>query len=69
VRRLSANEVAAIKPRKIDVVTVRSSDTIASLAARMAYTDYKTERFLVLNAIPVGAVLRPGQKVKIVVYG
>ncbi|MFM2099290.1 MAG: hypothetical protein RLZZ366_829 [Pseudomonadota bacterium] len=69
VRRLTASEVAAVKPRKIDVVTVRSSDTVASLAARMAYTDYKTERFLVLNAIPAGAVLRPGQKVKIVVYG
>ncbi len=69
VRRLTAQEAAAVRPRKIDVLTVRSGDTIASLSARMAYDDFKTERFLVLNALKSGEALRVGKKIKIVVFG
>jgi predicted Zn-dependent protease len=69
VRRMTAAEVAAVKPRKIQVLTVRSGDTVASLSARMAYANLKTERFLTLNAIPTGTALRPGQRVKIIIYG
>ena len=69
VRRMTAAEAAAVKPRKIQVLTVRSGDTVESLSARMAYTSLKTERFLTLNALPAGTALRPGQRVKIVVYG
>jgi predicted Zn-dependent protease len=68
IRRLSAQEAAAIKARKIDVVTVRSGDTIEKLAARMAYDDFKVERFTVLNALKAGTEIKSGQKVKIVVY-
>jgi predicted Zn-dependent protease len=67
--RLSAAQAAAIKPRRIDVVTVRAGDTLNSLAGRMAYSDYRLERFLTLNALPSNAALKPGQKVKVVVYG
>lgn len=66
---MSASEAAAIRPRVIDIVTVRSGDTIQSLAGRMAYGDYRLERFLVLNALSSNAQLTPGQKVKLVVYG
>ena len=69
VRRMTVAEVAAVKPRKIQVLTVRSGDTVASLSARMAYTSLKTERFLTLNALPTGTALRPGQRVKIIIYG
>lgn len=69
VSRLTAAQAAAIKPRIIDVVTVRSGDTVQSLASRMAYPDLKTERFLTINGLPAGARLTPGQKVKVVVYG
>ena len=69
LRRISASEAAAIRPRVIDVVTVRRGDTVASLAARMAYRDYRVERFVSLNGIANGAALVPGQKVKLVVYG
>jgi predicted Zn-dependent protease len=69
VRRLSAQEAAAIKPRRIDVVTVKSGDTIEKLAARMAYDSFKVERFTVLNALKPGESLSPGRKVKIVIYG
>jgi predicted Zn-dependent protease len=68
MRRMTTAEVAAVKPRKIQVVTVKSGDTIASLAGRMAYSSYQTERFLTLNALTTGTALRPGQKVKLVVY-
>lgn len=67
VRRLTANEAAAIKPRRIDVITVKRGDTVASLASRMAYSNFQTERFLVLNGLAANAALTPGQKVKIVV--
>jgi predicted Zn-dependent protease len=69
LRRLSASEAAAIRPRVIDVVTVRPGDTVQSLAARMAYQDLKLERFLTLNALSANSALRPGDKVKLVVYG
>ena len=69
LRRISAVEAAAIRPRVIDVVTVKSGDTVQSLAARMAYRDYKLDRLLVLNGLTTGSRLVPGQKVKLVVYG
>jgi len=68
VRRLSAAEATAIKPRRIDVVTVGRGDTMATLANRMAYSNYKAERFQVLNRLTGPSRLTPGQKVKIVVY-
>jgi predicted Zn-dependent protease len=66
VRRLSDAEVAAIRPRRIEIVTVRPNDTIQSLASRMAYADYQQERFRVLNGLAENEALRVGQKVKIV---
>ncbi len=69
VSRLSSAEAAAIRPRVIDVVTVRAGDTISGLASRMAYRDNQEERFRVLNALGSGNALRAGQRVKLVVYG
>jgi predicted Zn-dependent protease len=69
VRRISAAEASAIRPRVIDVVTVQRGDTAAGLASRMAYRDYKVERFLSLNGLSGAGALVPGQKVKLVVYG
>jgi predicted Zn-dependent protease len=68
-RRLSASEAAAIKPQRIKVVTVGRADTLATLAARMAYPTMQLERFRVLNALTPDAALRPGQKIKLVVIG
>ena len=67
MRRISASEAAAIKPRRIAIVTARSGDTVRSLAGRMAYADYQLERFLVLNGLTANSTLSTGQKVKIVV--
>jgi hypothetical protein len=35
----------------------------------MAYRNFKIDRFLSLNGLSGNAQLRPGQKVKLVVYG
>ncbi|TFI56541.1 peptidase M48 Ste24p [Sphingomonas parva] len=69
VGRLSASEAAAIRPRVIDVVTVGRTDTVQTLANRMAYNDLKVERFRVLNGLAANANVTPGQKVKLVVFG
>ncbi len=68
LRRISANEAAAVRPRKLAVVTARSGDTVQSLAARMAYSDSAVDRFLVLNGLDSGSRIVAGQKVKLVTY-
>jgi predicted Zn-dependent protease len=69
VRRITPAEAAAIRPRVMDVVTVQRGDTAQSLSSRMAYRDFKLERFLSLNGLSANTALAPGQKVKLVVYG
>jgi predicted Zn-dependent protease len=69
LRRITPAEAAAIRPRIMHVETVRPGDTVQSLASRMAYRDFRLERFLSLNGLAPNAVLTPGQKVKLVVYG
>ena len=69
VRKISPAEAAAIRPRVIDVVTVRPGDTVQSLGARMAYRDFKVERFMSLNGLSANGALQPGRKVKLIVYG
>jgi predicted Zn-dependent protease len=69
LRRLSAQQVAAIRPRVIQIHTVRAGDTIASLSGRMAYQSYQQERFRTLNGLSGNETLRPGDRVKLVVYG
>jgi predicted Zn-dependent protease len=69
LRRITPAEAAAIRPRIIHVVTVGPGDTVQSLADRMAYRDFKLDRFLTLNGLAPNSRLVPGQKVKLVVYG
>jgi predicted Zn-dependent protease len=69
LRRITPAESAAIRPRIIHVETVRQGDTVQSLASRMAYRDFKLERFLSLNGLTMNTPLVPGRKVKLVVYG
>jgi predicted Zn-dependent protease len=69
LRRITPAEAAAIRPRIIHVETVRPGDTVQSLSSRMAYRDFKLERFLSLNGLAANAAVMPGQKVKLIVYG
>ncbi|WP_411288969.1 M48 family metalloprotease [Phenylobacterium sp.] len=68
-RRLSAGEATSVRPRRLEVVTVRPGDTVNSLASRMAVSDFGLERFRVLNGLAPGEPLRPGQRVKLVTTG
>ena len=69
LRRITPQEAAAIRPRIIHVVTVGARDTVQSLASRMAYRDFKLDRFLTLNGLAPNSRLLPGQKVKLIIYG
>gem|GEM_PF-87600 len=67
--RITPAQAAAIRARVVDVVRVGPKDTVASMAARMAYADAAAERFLVLNGFPAGTTrLTPGSMVKLVVW-
>lgn len=66
--RLSERERAELRPRVIEVVTVRPGDTVQSLSSRMAVEELRAERFMAMNDIGPGETLRPGQKVKLVSY-
>jgi predicted Zn-dependent protease len=67
-RRMTKEQADALVERRVRVVTVKAGDSMQSLAQRMAYDDNALERFQVLNALPANATLRPGQKVKIIVF-
>jgi predicted Zn-dependent protease len=67
MRRITQAEATSIVPKQVQVVTVARGDTVASLARRMAYPAAQEERFRVLNALPAGAEVTAGQKVKLVV--
>jgi predicted Zn-dependent protease len=65
-RRLTPDEIANLKPLRIRVVTVKAGDTVQSMADRMLGTDRSLELFRLLNGLPLGAVLKAGDQVKIV---
>lgn len=67
-RPLAASDASRIKAKYLRVVTVKSGDTPATIASRMAFDNYKLERFLVLNGLSPNATLRAGDKVKVVTY-
>jgi len=69
LRRITPAEAAAIRPRIMHIETVRPGDTLQSLSGRMAYRNFKLERFLSLNGLAPNSRLIPGQKVKLVIYG
>ncbi|MDD9876695.1 MAG: M48 family metalloprotease [Magnetovibrio sp.] len=65
-RRLSASEAAAIQPLRIKMVTVRSGDTVQSMARRFPFERFRREWFRLLNDLKPGDPLVPGRRVKIV---
>ncbi|GGC50533.1 metalloprotease [Chelatococcus reniformis] len=66
LHRLSPEEVAAIRPMRIEVLTASEGDTTETMAARMAPIDNAYERFLVLNSLSRGQALKPGRRYKVV---
>ncbi|HET6520277.1 MAG TPA: M48 family metalloprotease [Geminicoccaceae bacterium] len=69
-RRLSAEQAGAIRPRRLQVVTVRPGETARDLAGRMAVDRrLAEEQFRVLNGLGPDEEVQPGQRVKLVVVG
>ena len=66
-RRLSESEKKSIKPARIKIVTARSGDTVASLAAKLPFPSHREERFRMLNGLRASDGLKAGQAYKIVV--
>lgn len=66
-RLLTPMEAAALRPRRIEVVTVGQGDTIASMARLMDVPDHQLDAFLMLNDRDPKPELRPGEKVKLIV--
>ena len=65
--RITAQQAAQVVPRVIDIVTAGRSDTVQTMARRMAYTDAQEARFRVLNGLSGSDAVVPGQQYKIVV--
>ncbi|MCB2065223.1 MAG: M48 family metalloprotease, partial [Erythrobacter sp.] len=67
MRRISTAEANAVIPRRLDVITAARSDTVATLARRMAYDDAQESRFRVLNGLSSTDQVVPGRQYKIVI--
>jgi predicted Zn-dependent protease len=67
-RRLPDAEAAAVKVRRLKVVEIAKGDTLATLAGRMAYADFREERFRLINGLFDGVALPATGPVKIVVW-
>ncbi len=74
-RRLTTADADSIKIRRIVVVTVQPGEDVNSLAQRMvvekvqkphSMAEIQKARFLVLNGFREGHILRPGDRVKVV---
>jgi len=68
-RRMSPDEIKAVKPFRVKIFTVKAGDTVKKLAKTMAVDQYWLELFRVLNGLDGNSVLKPGQKVKIISTG
>lgn len=65
----SRSEIGNARAQRIDIYTVRSGDTAASLAERMAVDERQQETFEVINNLDPGAPVEAGQEVKLIVRG
>jgi predicted Zn-dependent protease len=66
-RRLTLDEIQSARPLRIRVINVQPGDTVESLSHRMAGVDRPVDRFRVLNGLEAHALVKPRDRVKIVV--
>ncbi len=65
-RRLSAEEAARIKPRRLRIHRSGAGETAAGIAAAMPFEDHRLRRFLVLNGLARDQGFPAGHRVKTV---
>ncbi|MBT8471615.1 MAG: M48 family metalloprotease [Marinicaulis sp.] len=66
LRTIDARSANTPPARRIDIVTVQSSDRASSLANYMAFPSYKEERFRIMNGLPSNQEVQTGSLVKLV---
>lgn len=66
LRSIDARSVQVPAAQRLNVVTAKSGDTVAALAARTSFPNAKPERFIVLNGLLNATDLRAGESVKLV---
>ncbi len=66
-RKMGDLERKNLRPLTVKVVTVKSGETMSTIVGRMAGTDRKLALFRLLNALPAGAAVSTGDKMKIIV--
>ena len=66
-KKLSAAEKAQYKPKRIKVFAAKAGDTVASLAAKLPFDDYKEQRFRVLNSLDARDTIQPNKLYKTIV--
>ena len=66
-RRLAEAEAAGLRPYRLRIFQAGRRDSAESMARFMVLKDHPVERFRLLNGLPAGSELRPGDKVKVVV--
>ncbi|MCG5242740.1 M48 family metalloprotease [Azospirillum doebereinerae] len=64
--RLTRQEAAQLQPRRIRVVAVQPGDSVEGFVRRMPQEPYGEELFRIINDLPPGTPLAPGQKVKVI---
>jgi predicted Zn-dependent protease len=63
----SLDEVRAVHPLRINIITAKVGDSPEALATRMAMPDRQLDFFLLINGLEPNARLEPGERYKIVV--
>jgi predicted Zn-dependent protease len=66
-RRLALAEIQSVKPLRLRIVKVGPSDSVESLASRLALIDHQVERFRVLNGLEGNERPSVGDFVKIII--
>ena len=66
-RKIGPDEVDAVKPLKIGLVTAKEGEDAASVANKMVVSDKPLETFELLNGLDGDAKLKPGERYKLVV--
>ena len=64
--RVSAEDIAAARPMRVEIVTAGFGDTSESLSRRMAVRDKPLETFMTLNGLAGASALTAGESYKIV---
>jgi len=65
-RTLGEEEAAALRPRRLRIVTTGETDSFETMVPLNAFPDHASERFAILNGLGSGSTVQPGRPIKLV---